>query len=244
MEAEAPVDPLAEHRALLNEARPFHRVKTRSYDPALRERVAQATREAAAMPPTPHLMGIGLGTTASLAVAVAGNATEAQRLELVESDARRLPICAAVALLDETAREPFPKSAVASAADERLRRLWQGVNWASAAAWEGNEVNGQPMMYGFARVTSADDVRHRLADALDRAPALLGVVVGSCAGWSEQLDRRSWALLGFSQTYREMPPWMPVDAIRRHSGDQLGDLNSLDDRDLLEALLEHFGSEG
>ncbi|MGW5853388.1 hypothetical protein [Micrococcus sp. NPDC055215] len=129
------VDPLSEHRKLLDEARPFHRVRHRPYDPELRERVAGATVEAAAIPPTAHFLTIGLDTTAALAIAVAGNATEDEQFDLMERDRQRLPICAAAALLQEAARQGDEQDAPAVAADDNLRRLWSETDWSKDASW-------------------------------------------------------------------------------------------------------------
>lgn len=237
------VDPLAEHRKLLDEARPFHRVRHRPYDPELRERVAGATAQAAAIPPTAHFLAIGLDPTAALAIAVGGNATEDERLKLVERDQQRLPICAAVALLQEAGRHGDEKDASAVAADENLRRLWSETDWSKGASWVGNDVNGQSMMWAFARATSDAEVHDRLASALETAPQLLTSLVVSCAGWVEQLDFQTWNLIGFDRTYRELPPWLPVKAIRTLAVDVVALDESVDDADVLNALLRHALSD-
>ena len=237
------VDPLAEHRKLLDEARPFHRVRHRPYDPELRERVAGATTLAAAIPPTPHFLAIGLDTTAALAIAVAGNATEDEQLDLIKRDRQRLPICAAAALLQEASRSGEEQDAPAIAASENLRRLWSETDWVSAASWVGNDVNGQSMMWAFAHATSDAEVHDRLAHALETAPQLLTSLVVSCAGWVEQLDSQTWNLIGFDRTYRELPPWLPVKVIRTLAADVLALDEGLDDADALNALLRHALSE-
>ena len=232
-------DPLAEHRELLDEARPFHRVGHRPYAPELRERVAEATGQAAAIPPTAHLLAIGLDTTAALAGAVAGNATEDEQLELVERDRQRLPICAAAALLQETTRHDDGRNAPAEAARENLCRLWSETDWASAASWAGNDVNGQSMMYAFARVTSDEEVRDQLAHVLENRPELLEPIVVSCASWVEHLDSRTWNLTGFGRTYRELPPWLPIEPIRARAIDILPGELPLNDTEILDTLLRH-----
>lgn len=237
------VDPLAEHRQLLDEARPFHRVRHRPYNPELRKRVAAATGKAAAIPPTPHFLGIGLDTTAALAIAVAGNATEDEQLDLAEQDRQRLPICAAVALLQEASRRSDEQDAPAVPARENLRRLWSETDWASAASWVGNDVNGQSMMWAFAHATSEAEVHDRLAHALETAPQLLPSLVVSCAGWVEQLDSQTWNFIGFDRTYRDLPPWLPVKVIRTLAADVLAVDQGLDDADVLNALLRHALSD-
>lgn len=233
----AAVDPLAEHRALLDEARPFHRVDHRPYDPELRERVAEATHNAAAIPPVATYLGIGLNTTAALAIAVAGNADEGEQLSLMERDRQRLPICAAAALLQETARRSDEQQAPVVAAREQLLRLWSETDWMSDAAWVGNDVNSQSMMYAFARVTSNEEVRDRLARALEGNLGLLNTLVISCAGWVEHHDYGTWEVTGFDRDYRELPPWLPTEAIMALATEVLADDFGYDDKEVLDMLL-------
>ncbi|WP_404464581.1 hypothetical protein LG274_11545 [Micrococcus antarcticus] len=237
------VDPLSEHRKLLDEARPFHRVRHRPYDPELRERVAGATVEAAAIPPTAHFLTIGLDTTAALAIAVAGNATEDEQFDLMERDRQRLPICAAAALLQEAARQGDEQDAPAVAADDNLRRLWSETDWSKDASWVGNDVNGQSMMWAFARATSDAEVHDRLAHALETAPHLLTSLVVSCAGWVERLDSQTWNLIGFDRTYREVPPWLPMKVIRAFAAKMISVDQSVSHAEVLNALLRHVPSQ-
>jgi hypothetical protein len=231
------VDPLAKHRRLLDEARPFHRVDHRPYDPELRERVAEATRQAAVIPPIPTYLGIGLDTTAALAIAVAGNANEGEQLDLVERDRQRLPICAAASLLQETARRSDEQNAAVVAAHEQLRRLWSETDWTSDTAWVGNDVNGRSMMYAFARVTSDEEVRDRLARALEGNPELLDTLVISCAGWVEHRDSQTWNVTGFDRVYRELPPWLPTEAVKARANDLLAGNSGYEDEAVLDILL-------
>ncbi|WAC92244.1 hypothetical protein [Mycobacterium sp. Aquia_213] len=233
------VDPLAEHRDLLDEARPFSRVDHRPYDPELRERVAEATREAATIPPTLHFLAIGLDAAARLAIAVGRNASEGEQLELVERDRGRLPICAAVALLQVAARHGDGQTAPAIAAREELRRLWSETDWASETSWVGNDTYGRSMMQTFANVTSNEEVHDRLAQALETEPELLGPLIVSCAGWVEEHDFQRSNLV---REYGEIPAWLPIEAIKALAIDVLGDDHSLDDRGILEALLKHASS--
>ena len=104
-------------------------------------------------------------------------------------------------------------------------------------------MNGQSMMWAFARATSEAEVRDRLAHALETAPQLLTSLVVSCAGWVEQLDSQTWNLIGFDRNYRDLPPWLPVKVIRTLAADVLAIDEGLDDADVLNALLRHALSE-
>lgn len=77
-----------------------------------------------------------------------------------------------------------------------------------------------------------------MAHALETAPQLLTSIVVSCAGWIEQLDSHTWNLIGFDRTYRELPPWLPIEAIKTLAVDVLADDQGLDDTDILNALLQ------
>jgi hypothetical protein len=232
------VDPLAEHRDLLDKARPFSRVSHRPYDPALRERVAEATVQAAAIPPTFHFLGVGLDSTAHLANAVAGNASDVELLDLIDRDRRRIPICAAAALLQATSLRGDGQGASAVAARDELQRLWSETDWSDHNAWTGNDVNGQSMMYTFSRATSDDEVRDRLAQALEAEPELLGPLIISCSSWIERLDHQTWRVIGFERSYREIPQWLPTEAIGALATSVLGDYHGLTESDMLEALLQ------
>ncbi|WP_163806194.1 hypothetical protein [Mycolicibacterium anyangense] len=234
------VDPFAEHRELLDQARPFARVSHRPYDLDLRDRVAEATGFAASVPLTPHLLPYNLDGTARLAVAVASNASEEQQLELVRGDRQRLPTCAAVALLLATANHGDGRSAAARAATEQLRLLWSEIDWANPDAWAANDVNGQSMMYTFAYVTSVEEVRDRLAKALEANPDLLRPLVISCASWVELIDHQTWRPVRFERTYGDLPPWLPMEAIKTLAIEVLVEDAGLDDSKVMAALLRKF----
>jgi hypothetical protein len=230
------VDPLAEHRDLLDQARPFSRVGHRPYHPELRERVAEATRQAAAMPLTLSFLSIDLDTTARLAVAVAANASEDEQLDLVERDRQRLPICAAAALLQATTFRGDGQNVAATAAREQLRRLFRETDWSNAASWVGNDINGRPMMQAFARVTSDEEVCARLAQVLEADPDLLATLIVSCAGWIEEHDTQT-GLVRFDRNYDEPPPWLPIEALKALATGGFADDHALEDSEILQALL-------
>ena len=155
----------------------------------------------------------------------------------MERDRQRLPICAAAALLQETTRRSDEQNAPVVAAREQLRRLWSETDWTSETAWVGNDVNGRSMMYTFARVTSDEEVRDRLARALEGNPGLLDTLVISCAGWVEHRDSQTWNVTGFDRVYRELPPWLPTEAVKALANDVLADDSRYDDEEVLDMLL-------
>ena len=115
----------------------------RPYDPEFGASVLQrppAKRQRCHSPS--HPLSPDLDTTARLAVAVAGNASEDEQLDLVERDRQRLPICAAAALLAAAARRGDGQTAPANAAREQLPSLWSETDWATATSWVGNALNG------------------------------------------------------------------------------------------------------
>ncbi|MEH0111274.1 hypothetical protein V6N00_16290 [Tersicoccus sp. MR15.9] len=236
-------DPLAQHRTLLDEARPFSRVTHRLYDPDLRERIAEATLTASEIPPTVHFLAISLDVTAALAAAVARNATKEEKLELMNRDRQRLPICAATALLQQAARGDSEGNFLAVAASESLRRLWWDTDWSSETSWVGNDVNGQSMMWAFANAMSDSELRMRLGQVLENSPQLLTQLVVSCAGWVEELDSSTWQLKQFERRYSEIPPWLPIEEIRALSVRLLGNHQSPDDLTTLAAILRHSADE-
>jgi hypothetical protein len=242
LEVEA-IDPLAEHRALLDEARPFARVDHRPYDAELRERVAQATRQASTIPWTASSLPFGLDATARLANAVAGNATEDEKVALTERDRQRLPICAAVALLQAAALEADKDDASVAAAGEQIRHLWVETDWTDETLWSENHVNGSRMMRAFAFATSDQEVHDRLADSLETKPELLRAIVLSCADWIEDRDMPTFRLIAVVRSYSQVPPWLPVEKIRALAAEILGDTAELDDLQMLDALLQQFGTD-
>lgn len=234
----ADVDPHAELARLLDEARPFARVDHLPYDPELRERVAAATHDAATIPPTMTFLSISLTTTAGLAIDVAANASQDQKLELLDRDRRRTPTAAAAALLQEAARDSDQRgdTVVAAAAREQLGRLWSDTDWATEDAWLANEVHGRSMMYAFARATSDEEVRATLSAALTDSPELCATIVVACAGWRESRDSHTFEVLGISRNYGDIPPWLPIDAIALAS-QSLATGSELAPEDLLEVIL-------
>ncbi|KAB7746560.1 hypothetical protein GA707_03495 [Nostocoides sp. F2B08] len=211
----APPDPLQDHRALLERARPWARVDHRPFDPKLRCELAAAAQAAASIPPVPSALAIGLSATAQLAAAVAGNATDEELALLAEEDSQRRPLSTAVHLLTESIRmaERRERGAPQQSADAVLSALWETVDWSDPGVYDEDDANGHSMFWLGSRITSPEDVRGKLASALGQRPDLLLALVAACAPWTELLDSDTWETTGFQRRYGELPPWFPVEAV-------------------------------
>lgn len=208
-------DPLAEHRELLDRARPYSRVDHRPYDAELRSELAIAAEDAAAIPPVASAIAIGLSATCRLAAAVAGNADDSELADLLAQDARRRPLSAAVHLLAEMARMAGDRGRTGpqESAESALARLWAAVDWSEPGSWDADDANGHSMFWEGSRVTSPERVKEDLSSALEQRPDLVLSVVTACAQWEEMLDSDTWQTRGFRRRYSELPPWFPAEAI-------------------------------
>ena len=96
---------MAAQKALLERARPWSRVKTKAYDPDLRANLMVAAEAVTLIPQVWSTFGFALGSVASLAAAVAKNATDEGVAVLIGEDRARRPLVVAAALLVEVWRE-------------------------------------------------------------------------------------------------------------------------------------------
>lgn len=208
-------DPLAEHKALLDRARPYARVHHRPYDPTLRAELAAAAEQAASIPPVFSAMAIGLEATCHLAAAVAGNADDTELARLVEKDARRRPLSAAVLLLTEIARAADTRERVEPQhdAEAALVALWESIDFSDRDAWDPDDANAMSVLWTGARITSPEQVKERLSQGLVRHPDVLLPLVTACAGWEETHDFDNGRLLRIRRRYRELPAWFPTEAV-------------------------------
>lgn len=207
-------DAHAEHLALLQEGRPYHRVHNRPYDPDLRNRLAAATTYAVTLPRTMTSITVDVDATADLAVAVSRNADLHEQLRLLDEDASREPLAATVALLFATARRSDAPTEVIEATRERARDLLSNTDWKDPQLWAGELVGGARTFHELAALTSSDTVAAHITDALAARPELVRPILLACAQWSEQVDRQTWQTVGFTLTYRDEPAWLPISAIR------------------------------
>lgn len=210
-----PQDPLADHRALLDRARPYARVDHRPYDAALRAELAAAAEQAAGIPPVPSALAVGLSTTCRLAASVAANADDEELAALTEQDSHRRPLSAAVLLLAEAAQvaQDRGRPAPQARAEAALAAVWDSVDWSDPGSWDGDDANGLSVLWEGSRIASPGHVMERLSQALAQRPDILLPLVTTCAGWEESRDRDDWRLLGIRRRYRGLPSWFPVSAV-------------------------------
>lgn len=208
-------DPLEDHRALLDRARPWGRVDHRPYDAALRAELAAAAERAASIPPVPSALAVGLSATCGLAASVAANATDDELAALTEQDVHRRPLSAAVLLLAEAGRTALNRGRVApqKRAESALAALWNSVDWSDPGSWEGDDANSLLVHQHGSRTTSPEHVRERLSQALAQRPDILLPLVTACAEWEERRNHDDWRLVGIRRRYRELPSWFPVSAV-------------------------------
>ena len=205
-------DPLQDHRALLGRARPYARVDHRPYDGALRAELAAAAEQGRRCCP---LSTWGLSATCRLAAAVAANAADDELAALAEQDARRRPLSAAVLLLAEAARtakdrgRPVPQKQ----AEAALAALWDSIDWSDPASWDGDDANGESVLWAGSRITSPEHVKDRLSQALARRPDVVLPLVLACAGWVESRDLYDWRVFRFRRRFHELSAWFPAQAV-------------------------------
>ncbi|HOF37600.1 MAG TPA: hypothetical protein PK132_12655 [Dermatophilaceae bacterium] len=208
-------DLLAEHRALLERARPYVRVDHLPFDPQLRSDLAEAAGEAAGIPPVPSALAIGLSATAGLAAAVAANAMESELARLAEEDSGRRPLSTAVHLVAELERIAVKRGREAprDVARGALIALWDSVDWSDPGVYSEEDRNLYSTLWLASKVTSVEQVKEKLTDALESYPEVVLSFVAATAPWIELVDSETWQTTGFKRRFSELPPWFPVDAV-------------------------------
>lgn len=140
--------------------------------------------------------------------------THCAELRLLNEDANREPLAAAVALLFATARRSDAPTEVIEAARQRARDLLSNMDWRDPQSWEDGPSSGPKTLHELAAVTSSEIVAARITNALAARPKLVRPILLACARWSEQVDRQTRQTVGFSRSHREEPTWLSISAIR------------------------------
>lgn len=207
---------MAAHKAVLDRARPWSRVKTKAYDSDLRTELVVAANAVTLIPQVWSTYGFALASVASLAASVARNATDGEVTALIEEDRARRPLVVAAALLVELWREmnDAERGDLADQARESLLEELAAQDWSTEDAWVGNYVHGAQMFTPWSHWTSAEVVKAALGDALDTAPERLDDVILTCAPWLERESRVDGSRRA-ARSYRELSPWFPTEAVVR-----------------------------
>lgn len=239
-------DPLKDHLALLERARPYSRVEHRPYDAALRTELAEAASASSGIPPVMAAFSLGLGATCRLAAAVAANAEDDELAVLTDQDAKRQPLSAAFCLLTESARiaEKRGRLVPQERAEAALLALWTSVDWSDPGSWEPEDLNLLSVLWTGARITSPEAVAEKLTHAMEQQPDILFALVTACAGWVETRDSETGEVRDFRRRYSQLPPWFPVHAVLEAASsaasvavDQFGETASDDAESLLAQVL-------
>ncbi|CCQ17534.1 putative uncharacterized protein [Rhodococcus sp. AW25M09] len=174
---------MAAHKALLERARPWSRVRTKTYDPDLRAELVAAADAVTPIPQVISTYGVALGSVAGLAASVARNATDDEVTTLIQEDRPRRPFVLAAALLVELWREmsDAERGDLANQARESFLEELASQDWSTEDAWVGNEVHGAQIFTPWSHWTSVEVVRTALEDALDAAPERVDDIVLTCA---------------------------------------------------------------
>ena len=100
-------------------------------------------------------------------------------------------------------------------AEAALVALWESVYWSDPGSWDGDDANGGSVFLAGSQISSPEQVKERLSQALARRPDVVLPLVAACAGWEENRDLDDWHVLGFRRRYRnrELPAWFPVQAV-------------------------------
>lgn len=236
----------------MERARPYARVDHRSFDSQLRSELAIAAERAASIPPVLSTLAIGLSTTAGLAAAVAGNATDDEFALLAEQDSQRRPLSSAVHLIAEGNRMAGKRGREAAQVSTAtaLTSLWNGVDWSDPGVYDEDDANGHSMFWLGSHFTSPENVRKELASALGHNPEFLLPLVAACAPWTEFADSDDWQTTACQRRYRDLPPWFPVEAVEEAAAagetrahtirvDDFGDTDADDLESLLAQVLWH-----
>jgi len=166
------------------------------------------------LPRTVSSIAVDVDATADFAVAASRNAELSEQLRLLDEDANRKPLAAAVALLFATARRDDAPTEVIEAARNRALDLLASTEWEDPRSWADELLGGPRTFNELAALTSVDTVAARITGLLAARPELVRPILIACAQWSEQVDRQTWQTTGFTRRYREEPTWLPVSAIR------------------------------
>jgi hypothetical protein len=213
-----------EHREVLDAARPWSRVDHLGYDADVYRRLLDAMSYAVGLPPLVSLLPYSLDITAGLAAKVARNADDATLFTLVEDAKRMAPISVACVLLWnlQQVAEGCPRAEVAERASAALIEVLKDETWQEHQTWEENQFHCRHLLMLCEHFVSTEHVHARLRAALDADPTLIRPMLVGLAQWGETRDSEDFSVvLGLTCSIRELPSWLPQDALTRAIQDQM-----------------------
>lgn len=237
--AESEMQRLArEHREVLEAARPWSRVDHLAYDADVYRRLLNAMSYAVGLPPLMHLLPWSLDATARLAAKVARNADEATLLALIEDAKGMAPISVASDLLWnlQQVAEGCSRADVAERASAALIEVLKDETWQKHQTWEENQFQCRHVLMLCEHFVSTEHVHARLRTALDEDPTLIRPMLVGLAQWGESRDFEDFSVvLGLTCSIRELPSWLPHDALAQAIHAQMPDVVPRDDLEGSEA---------
>lgn len=223
-----------QHHELLDRARPWARVTTRPYDAELYTNLVRAARFALDLPELPMYLSVGLAATTGLAAEVARNADDTTFAALLDGAAAQQPLAIAVSLvrelmfMAETTRRPY----LEAAAQDHAQRLLRDADWSDQPAWEDNRFQVRRLLGWTASISTADEVRDRIAAAATARPELLEPVLLGISEYSERRHRDDWStLLGIDSHIETLPAWFPTSIVAAQIRRRYPDLKAAHPRD-------------
>ncbi|TDC10864.1 hypothetical protein E1267_02595 [Nonomuraea longispora] len=218
-----------EHRELLERARPWARVGGLPYDANLYTNLIGAARFALDLPELLMHLPVGLTATTGLAAHVARNADDATLAVLIDDAAAQRPLAIAVSLVrelmfvaKETQRPDHEEKA-----REHATRLLREADWADQTIWVVNRLHVRRLLGWTASISTAHEVRERIAMSLSGRPELLESILLGISQQSEQRDRNDWSrLLGIDVHVEDLPAWFPTSVVVAEIRRQYPDLTA------------------
>lgn len=235
-----------EHRAVLEAARPWSRVDHLAYDADVYRRLLKATSYAKDLPPLMHLLPWGLDATARLAARVARNADDTTLLALVEEATMLAPMSVASAMLwnlhqvaDDSSRADVGQRASAG-----LIKLLEDETWQEHQVWEENQFHCRHLLMLCEHFVGTDHVDARLRTALDADPTLIRPMLVGLAQWGESRDFDDFSVVvGLTCGIRDIPSWLPHDALAKAIHTQMPGVVPGDDLDGSEPDPERLAAQ-
>lgn len=205
-----------EHREVLESARRWARVDHLAYDADVYRQLLNAMPYAVDLPPLMDLLPWSLDATARLAARVARNADDATLLALVEEARTRAPMSVASDLLWNLQKvaEGSSRVEIAERASAALVEVLRDETWQGHQTWVENQFHCRHLLMLCDHFVGMEHVHDRLRTALESDPTLIRPMLIGLAQWGESRDFDDFSVvLGLTCGIRELPDWLPRDAL-------------------------------